>query len=150
VLPLLGIDVRQTEEMGGVDGVAAEPLAQHVLDAPGRSPGLQALLLARLGEAQLDAQVLGIETESQKEKLGGFLMTAVLAEPVRQIGQLGGVRLGTLRIAHIRRLPGEGEEHSMRCRVLKRAQSGQKKRERHGAYQLPVEETGGAARGSGA
>ena len=38
VLPLLGVEVGQAEEVGGVDGVAPEPLAQQVAQAARAGP----------------------------------------------------------------------------------------------------------------
>ncbi len=86
--------------MGGVDGVAPEALPQHVPEAA-RAAAFLLLELADLGQSQLDAEALGVETESHQEEVGGLVMAPALAETPREVRQLLDLpREGALRIAH--------------------------------------------------
>src|SRR3954464_5485439 len=101
VLPLLGVEVGEPQEVGGVDGVAAEPFAQDVAQAARARPRVLLLELADLRQRQLDAQVLGVQTQGQEEDVRRLLIPSARVETLGQIGQLPDLRArGALRIAH--------------------------------------------------
>ena len=102
VLPLLGVEVGEAEEVGGVEGVAPEPLAQDVAQAARARPLELLLELADLGEAELDAEVLGLQPEGQQQEVGRLFIAGGVAEAPRQVAQLLdlGVRRRALRIGH--------------------------------------------------
>ncbi len=89
VLPLLRVEMGEPQEVGGVDGVAPEALAQDVAQAPGAAAAPVLLLaLADLGQTQLDAQVLGVQPQSQEEEVRRLLVPPALGEAPREIRQL--------------------------------------------------------------
>ena len=101
VLPLLGVEVGQPQEVGGVDGVAAEPLAQDVAQAARARPRVLLLELADLRQGQLDAQVLGVQAQGQEEDVRRLLVPSARVEALGQIGQLPDfLARGALRIGH--------------------------------------------------
>ena len=104
VLPLLGIEMGEAEEVGGVDGVAPEPLAQDVAQAArARSSAVLLLELADFRQAQLDAQILRVEAEGQEEEVGGLVVAPGFAEPPGHRGQLLDFLVrGALGMAHRR------------------------------------------------
>ena len=59
-----------------------------------------ALQLPDLGEAQLDAEVLGIETQRQQEQVRRLFVLPALLEPSGEPDQLLNVLRDEMRIAH--------------------------------------------------
>ena len=77
VLPLLGVEVGQAQEVGGVDGVAPEAFAQACRAGSGGAAAPVLLLaLADLGQGQLDAQVLGVQPQGQEEEVRRLFVPA--------------------------------------------------------------------------
>jgi hypothetical protein len=90
VLAALGVEVSKAQEVGGVDGVAAEALPQHLAQAAAAAVAASRLLLqlAHLRQRQLHRQVLGVETQRQQQQLGRLVMARRATHPPRQAGEL--------------------------------------------------------------
>ena len=84
LLPFLGVEPGEPDEVGGVDAVAAH-LGARVLDRIFRCwAALRPLQTANAGQSEAGAEIARLEAQSDPEELGGFIVELALRESARK------------------------------------------------------------------